>query len=355
MVIAIPLADSPLARNFYDIFRIEKFELLELVKGKRIKFVAYQNLHRYDLNFIADMLSADPDCILFSRRLASASLLEVRKRTGLFGYSIDTDTLFRLKRACFLSDNLALRTIADSLSDAIYFEYSMNQRGTMGLSNFGAGNFSANIYKNQGKDFFIEMASSAMSFEFVQGLNLHHFPFDTEGYSEINACNILNGIYNGVQAENHNIKESEVGMLLADVFAISNDMSVLELDDVLSEHGRKRVHDIISRFSSLTPEERKNELYVLNKELRQIEKRGGKLSKMNITGLISTAAGIVMAHQGVPGGAYVALLPWVIKSLSLSSGLLGHHENQILERLPELTRGASGNTLLIRKIRNDLN
>ncbi|MEA7604752.1 sodium ion-translocating decarboxylase subunit beta, partial [Salmonella enterica subsp. enterica serovar Agona] len=40
---------------------------------------------------------------------------------------------------------------------------------------------------------------SAMSLEFSLGLGAHHFPFEHTGYSEVNACKILNGIYNGVQ------------------------------------------------------------------------------------------------------------------------------------------------------------
>ncbi|WP_236699816.1 hypothetical protein [Type-E symbiont of Plautia stali] len=80
VIIAAPLADSSMCHEFYETFRLNRTELLELVKRGRVKFVTYQNLHRYDLAFIADVLNADPDCVLFSRRLASASLIEIRKK-----------------------------------------------------------------------------------------------------------------------------------------------------------------------------------------------------------------------------------------------------------------------------------
>lgn len=356
VVIAIPLADSPLKRDFYETFRIERFELLELIQRKRVKFVAYQNLHRYDLNFIADLLSVDPDCIVFSRRLASASLLEVRKKTGLFGYSFNSETQFKLQRACYFSNSEALKILAETLShNAAYMEYSLNHKGAMGLSYFGASVFAGNIYKSQGKDYFLELTSSSMSFEFAQGLNAHHFPFDADGYSEVNACKILNGIYNGVQDENEKMRESEVQTLLSDVFAISNDMSVLELDDILSGHGRKKIPAIINEFSELSVEERKYKLYMLNKEIKKIEKRSDKISRMDISGLFSTAAGALMEYKGMPGGAYVALLPWVVKLLSVPFNLLDNREVELLNKLSNLTRGASGNTLLIQKIRKDMN
>ncbi|WP_252515151.1 hypothetical protein [Candidatus Pantoea bituminis] len=159
----------------------------------------------------------------------------------MFGYSFDSEMQYQLQKSCWNSGVGALKVLADSLSHkASYLEYILDQKGAMGLSEFGAGNFAGNIYKSRGKDLFIELTSSAMSFEFAQGLNAHHFPFDNSGYSEVNACKIINGIYNGVQASNYQLRESEVGILLNNVLTISNDMNVLELDDVMTEHGRKK-------------------------------------------------------------------------------------------------------------------
>ncbi len=224
----------------------------------------------------------------------------------------------------------------------------------MGLSHFGAGIFADNIYKQQGKDFSIELISSAMSFEFAQGLNAHHFPFDNPGYSELNACRIIHGIYNGVQASTHKIRESEVKTLLSEVLTISNDMGVLELDDIMSEHGRKKIPEILSKYSGLSKDELAFEIYNLNKEIKRIEKREDRISGMDIAGLVPTAAGAYMEYRGIPGGAYVALLPWVIKSLNMPLRFLDSYESEIINRLSQLTRGGSSNTLLIQRIRKDI-
>ncbi|WP_097098494.1 hypothetical protein [Candidatus Pantoea floridensis] len=146
----------------------------------------------------------------------------------MFGYSFDTEMQYQLQRSCWQSGIDALKILADSMShNASYLEYSLDQKGAMGLSQFGAGIFAGNIFKHFGKDFFIELTSSAMGFEYAQGLNAHHFPAEMPGYSEVDACRIINGIYNGVHSSETRLKQSEVGTLLSDVLTISNDMNVL--------------------------------------------------------------------------------------------------------------------------------
>lgn len=355
VIIAVPITDGPGYRNFYETFRLNRTELLELVRRGRVRFVVYQNLHRYDAEFLADVLSADPDCMLFSRRLAAASLLAIRKKTGVFGYSFDTEMQYQLQRSCWHSGIDALKILADSLShNATYLEYSLDQEGALGLSQFGAGIFAANIYKHLGKELFIELTSSAMGFEYAQGLNAHHFPVEMAGYSEVNACRVINGIYNGVHASETKLRESEVGTLLSDVLTVSNDMNVLELDDIMTGHGRKRLPDILSRFSGLSEEARSDEVYKLNKEIKRVEKRADRVASMDISGLIPTAAGALMEYKGIPGGAYVSLLPWVLKSLGIPLRFLDGHQNAVLDKLTQLTHGASPDTLLIHRIRKDI-
>ncbi|WP_252515152.1 hypothetical protein [Candidatus Pantoea bituminis] len=65
VIIAVPITDAPNYQSFYETFRLTRSELLELVRRGRVKFVAFQNIHRYDTDFLADVLSTDSNCILF--------------------------------------------------------------------------------------------------------------------------------------------------------------------------------------------------------------------------------------------------------------------------------------------------
>lgn len=114
-----------------------------------------------------------------------------------------------------------------------------------------------------------------MSLEFSLGLGAHHFPFEHTGYSEVNACKILNGIYNGVQQSQNELREMEIQTLLSNIFTINNDMNVLELDDILSKYSRRMIPQILQEYAHLTPEELSFKIYSLNKDIKAIE-RGSK-------------------------------------------------------------------------------
>ncbi len=59
VIIALPITDGPGYRDFYETFQLKRTELLELVRRGRVKFVVYQNLHRYHSELLADVLSVD--------------------------------------------------------------------------------------------------------------------------------------------------------------------------------------------------------------------------------------------------------------------------------------------------------
>lgn len=355
VIIAIPLADGSNNHSFYDIFKINKIELLELVRRGRIKFVAFQNLQRYDSTFLADVLSVDSECVLFSRRLAAASLLAIREKTGLFGIAFDSNTQHKILKELYNSNNDTLRILAESLSKNIAFlEHGINQRGAMGVSQFCGASFAAQIYKSRGRDYSIELMTSAMSLEFSLGLGAHHFPFEHTGYSEVNACKILNGIYNGVQQSQSDLREIEIQNLLSNILTINNDMNVLELDDILSKYNRRMIPTILEEYANLTPEELSFKMYSLNKEIKKIEKRKEKLAILDLSGFAPAAAGAVMEYKGLSGAGYIALLPWIFKVLKATNNNSNIFNTQIFSNLESLTLNAPRNTILVHKIRKDI-
>lgn len=355
VIIAIPLTDASSNQSFYDIFKINKIELLELVRRGRIKFVAFQNLQRYDSTFLADVLSVDSECVLFSRRLAAASLLSIREKTGLFGMAFDSDTQYKILKEFYNSNNDALKILAESLSTNIAFlEYGINQRGALGVSQFCGASFAAQIYKSRGRDYSIELMTSAMSLEFSLGLGAHHFPFEHKDYSEVNACKILNGIYNGVQQSHNELREVEIQNLLSNILTINNDMNVLELDDTLSKYNRRMIPAILKEYSNLTPEELSFKMYSLNKEITKIEKRKEKLALLDLSGFAPVVAGAVMEYKGLSGAGYIALLPWVFKILKITASNSNIFNTQTFSNLESLTLNAPRNTVLVHKIRKDI-
>lgn len=71
------------SRDFYKMFKINIRELKELIFRGRLLFVAPQNLIRYPERLLLDILSVNPDAIIFSGRLVASTLQGIQKKLVL--------------------------------------------------------------------------------------------------------------------------------------------------------------------------------------------------------------------------------------------------------------------------------
>lgn len=319
IIIALPLADSELATSFYDSFKINNFELKELIQRGRLLFVAYQNLHRYDKDLLNDILSTDPNCIIFSRKLSASTLTGIQAKSGILGRTFDSDEQYQFLNHCHSMPRTEISTLIKCLSEQWQIaEYAINKEGATSVYHAGMSRFAAQIFKDRGRDLFIEFCTASSSLEFAQGLNAHHFPYDSAQYSEVEACKCLSSFYNGFTESNTTLRESELSKLLSQVLTINNDMSILELDDVISGINTRSLPSLLSNFSNLSDEEREYKLYILNKELSKIERNKNRLQALDFTGsIMPSVAGAVMVFNNIPEGGYLPLGSIFLKYLQV--------------------------------------
>ncbi|CAM3153834.1 hypothetical protein VIOR103205_14355 [Vibrio ordalii] len=86
------------------------------------------------------------------------------------------------------------------------------------------------------------------------------------------ACKVIAGFYNGVRSHSQKIQESELGTLLNEIFAIDNDMDILELDSALSNSLMRSLPNIVNQFAGMDEGERFHKLRELREEVAKIEK-----------------------------------------------------------------------------------
>jgi len=352
VIIALPLAEP---EKFYRIFQINKNELSELIRRGRLLFTAAQNLSRYPKKLLLDILSVNPNSILFSRKLTASTLAGIQKKSGILRGTHSSDEQYEFLNQCSNSDNQELKLIASTLSEQWQnLELIINKQGAISACNAGLSNMLTKLYMARGKDFAIELHSAAMSFEFAQGLNAHHFPFDSEQYSEVNACKSISNLYNGIQST-PKIKESELSLLLSDVLAINNDMSVLELDDALNCTHIRSIPRIIGQYSDLNEEDKKEKLYQLRKELHQLESNNNRLSKLDFSGYLAPAViGASMEYLDIAGGGYVTIGGWVLKMLASYGSNSNLVDNPIFIKLNAMNHRVSSDTIIVKKCRDSV-
>ncbi|WP_240800938.1 hypothetical protein [Vibrio sp. Hep-1b-8] len=231
VIIALPLNKD--AQHFYNMFMLNRYEFQELVARGRLLFVA-------------------PDSLTFSRRLAASTVRGIQKKSGIIGTTFSSDEQYQFLHQCSRIESPSIQSLVQVLSEQWqYGEYMVNKEGAVSTHRLGVSSMAAKGFELRGRDIYLELSTAAMAYEYAQGLGAHHFPFDGEQYSEVEACRVISGFYNGVHAESKQIQESELDTLLKEIFAIDNDMDILELDSALSNSLIRSLPSIVNQFSDM--------------------------------------------------------------------------------------------------------
>jgi hypothetical protein len=353
VIVALPLKDN--SEYFYQMFGIKPFELRELITRGRLLFVVPQNLARYSQSLLSEIISVNPNAILFSRRLAAATIRGIQNKSGIVGTTFSSDEQYNFVHHCSCSENSGLKRLADMLSEQWRFgEYIINKEGAISVHHLGLSKMAIAQSNDIGRDLTIELASASSSYEFAQGLSAHHFPFDSDEYSEINACHVMSGLYNGVVKNSAQVRESELSTLLSEVLTINNDMKVLELDDALKGSQIRSLPKVIGEFTNLSEEEQAEKMYFLRKELQQIEKNKSRLSSLDISGFAPAIAGASMEAMGIAGGGYVTLGGWSLKALSTYAEKSDLKYNAVFTKLSSLNHRVSQDAIIVKRVRDTI-
>ncbi|NRF28640.1 hypothetical protein [Vibrio coralliilyticus] len=352
VVIALPLNNE--AEYFYRMFKFNKYELKELVARGRLLFVAPQNLTRYSQELLLDIISVNPNAIVFSRRLAAATIQGIQKKSGIVGTTFSSDEQYHFLHHCSRIDNPDVQRFALMLSEQWQFgEFLVNKEGATSAHRLGISNLAVKSFQDKGRDLLIELTTAGSSYEYAQGLGAHHFPFDDDNYSEAVACQIVSGLYNGV-TNSRQVRESELQVLLSEIFAVNNDMDVIELDSALSSSLIRSLPSIIKEYANMDEGEYFNKLRALKQELKTIESNKARLSKLNISGFAPTLIGAGMEFANIKGGGLVALGGWLLNAIKVYASDSELKNNPIFTRLSSFNHFTSHDAIIVQRVRDSL-
>jgi len=353
VVIALPLKSE--AEHFYQMFKINKYEFKELIARDRILFAAPQNLARYSQELLLDIISVNPNAIVFSRRLAAATIQGIQKKSGIIGTTFSGDEQYHFLHQCSRTNSLEVKRLALMLSEQWKFgEFLVNKEGATSAHRLGISNLAVKSFQERGRDLLIELTSASSSYEYAQGLGAHHFPFDDINYSEVAACQVVSGLYNGVVSNSQQIRESEISLLLSEIFAVNNDMNILELDSALSTSLIRSLPNIVKEYANLDEGERFNKLRALKEEIKTIESNKKRLSKLNMSGFAPTAIGAGMELANIKGGGIVALGGWMLNALQVYTDELELKNNPIFTRLSSFNHFTSHDAIIVQRVRDSV-
>lgn len=347
VVISYPLIDMD--NEFLNHLKIPKKHLLELISRGRVQFALPQNIIRYNLPFLEECLDANVECIILSRRLASSSIIDIRKKTGILATTFSFEEKFNILRSLKKSNNEILNLFGDALSKNWHsMEMNIHERGAMGVANIGMAPVMAELFNKKGRDLYLELLFSSMPLEWAMALNADFYPYHNDDHSQYNASACCLYGYNGFSVNENEIGQSKIGEVAKKILSINNDMSVLELDDAILKGDIPRIKDFSKSLSKYSSEELDMKIYNLNKEIRKIENKETKLSSLDLCGFIASAVGVYNDNPYIPlGFALFKIASGVLNSEEISSKSIDKIRSKIL--------GTQSETLLVKRTKNRIN
>lgn len=221
----------------------------------------------------------------------------------------------------------------------------VNQNGLLLIGYLGIGGLISKMhFGEKGSD--IPFFSS--SYEISQGLGAHYFPYESENESRYaKAAELVGSIYHGVNMHAPQIKEGKLKALLSSIYAINNDMSILELDRVFSHKEIPFATDILNNLSSLSEEEINYKILQLKDSINKLEKNQQRLSALDFSGLIG---GVASMYSGEP---VVSLLVWGLTATNRYLNLT-QSDTELFARLVAINNRVSKDVVLIKNARNKM-
>jgi hypothetical protein len=116
--------------SFLSALKLSKTDLVKLVEKKRIQFILPNNLKHYDKHFIEQISEANPQSVLLTRRLAAATVNDLRNRNPLLFPTVSV----KERQAHLKSLNRLSTKLSDSAPDQIFLKALIAQLPTIWYS-----------------------------------------------------------------------------------------------------------------------------------------------------------------------------------------------------------------------------
>lgn len=361
VTLVMPLTDS--YSNALATLQVKQQELVELAKRGRVQFLLPQSLDRYPLSLLQDLADVAPSSLLFSRRLASITIIDSRRRMPLlyppFGTLERAEFLRTLERAKL---DPIIKNVADALGGELAqiwtnAESSVHYRGAMATGTLEAGPIIAAIYKQlTGRDVFLELCSASSSVEWAGALGATVFPVEVDGgYSEQVACELCASAYSGIKKEKIPTSFGEVETIVQGLLTLDNDAPILEVAEVFSNRDVDRIGQIVQKIAenSLTEDALSCEIQKINEKVEAYERHSDRLNRLNLTGLSAALAGITLLSNPT-ATAYIPLTQWIVEYLLKNADPRKDFGGYFIDWIRGLNTWTTGDIVLVSRLRAKL-
>jgi hypothetical protein len=329
--LALPIVDY--FENACHAMAVTQDELRHLVALGRVRIVLPQPIARYPISWLNRAVEESPQRFILSRRLAAATIADARQRIPLLYPPLAPHErhdllagIARTLRDAGVPDDPRKKIVAqigEAWSGAEWFVHSI---GAMGTAHSGVGALASALCEAAtGQDLRIELSGAASKVEWGGALNAHVFPSAIEGYDELRACDLVAGIYSPRVREGRLVAPIETLSATDELLALDSNVPVVAFATEFASTDIQRLREMMQKVvdHNQHPDFLRDAIAKFNADVRHYERSPGRLTALNIVGLMS---GVAAAASVVP--------PEIQNLVPLAGTLVGFIVNQALAELP---------------------
>ncbi len=354
-------------------FGITPTEFIELMSTGRIRLLFPQSVNRYDLKWLSAVAERAPDNILLSRRLASATTLDMRRRWPLFALPLRVEdqhaVLAALTKAAAEAENGPYRLWLSALCSSLGRIWvgqasSLNIRGAMTIIGGGLSQLVAEFIRlGTGRDLVIELSAAGAGVQWASALGASLFPYVGENYSEQNAAETLASLMGARVGKNVPTVAPEVHTVLDGILSVANDVPVVDFAKEFGSGDISRLRALVVKMAQWNqhPDFLSDAIARFNQEVRQVEKRLEFLRKLKIEALAPAVARVMLPTSNPTLLAIKTFAPlgvWMANAAMLMVGDSLISKSPTLSRVSDFTSGVlagqSADAVLISRVKKQM-
>lgn len=293
VVLVAPLGDE--LDQTLDALGIKRKDLTELVARGCVRVLFPQAISRYQIPWVEELAEAGPANLLFSRRLATLTVADQRRRLPFLvpGDAFERRAALRaLRRATEAADHPANAILGALYSGLARYwadaESFLNSRGAMASVTDGLVMVaSALVQTLYNKDAFLELGAAAQPLQWAGALGAHYSPAESDSYSEIGAARLLAALHSGIPRNMTPLAHPREFQVIDDLLVLDNDVSVFDL----VEEGRSGDMARLQQFArtlvqkNSSKEELADFIERWNAQVRHYEKAEDRLKRFALGGI----------------------------------------------------------------------
>ncbi|TXD36983.1 hypothetical protein FRC98_09585 [Lujinxingia vulgaris] len=344
----------------FDAFNVNESEMLDLVSQGRIRLVIPHSPDRYASKFLSAVAERAPNRLLLSRRLASMSVIDARKRNPLLFPPLSTGArAIILQEILNLNFSPEIEKVRNSLVKYLgqswsNYEKSLQSMGAMAVSLSGVGGFVDAFMRALTTDrLMIETVSAGYSVTWGAALNATLFPGHlSAGFSLGPFCEVCASVYSGIPIyevdSKVDLKVAEYERVLEGILSFDNDAPLSEVVEVFSGRDLIRVRELVMRLALQGGNENllKTEIDEFNQRVRTFEKRRSALHTVDVLG-----GGAALLALFQPQAAWVPLAVWLLGMVIERADGFGGRDSEVLDFVKGCVTHSESELVLVSRLR----